>query len=171
MGKSSAKKAEQLQGEAADRYTKLATDLSAEAAPARQQVGDYYSSIIKGGPAAYKSISPQVDFTKQQFANARRTVANSAPAGGGYMGANRTLAANQAQTVSNLYRDKINEALQGLQRQGEFGTQAGLSANGGVEQAGQGLGQLSAQRLAGWMSGLSGISGAVGTYFGTKAAP
>lgn len=133
-------------------------------------MADYYGGIIKGGPEAYKAIAPQVDFTKQQFQNARKSLAQSAPAGGAYASGSRVLASNQAQTVSGLYRDKINEALQRLQEMGTSETSAGLTATGGVQAAGQGLGELAAARAQAIASGIGGISGAFGTFAGLHAA-
>lgn len=168
MGKAAAKQSEQLASQAADRYSTLATQLAAESAPQRKEASDYYSAIVKGGPQAYTAIAPQVDFAKQQFANARRTQAQTAPAGGAQTAGNRQLASNEASTVSGLYRDKIGEALQQLTQLGEFGTQGELSATGGITSTSQALAQLSAMRAQAVASGVGGIAGSIGTYFGMK---
>ncbi len=133
-------------------------------------LGDYYSRVIKGDKAeTYKAIAPQVDFAKTQFANARRTVNQSVPAGGAAPAAHANLAATEAQTISSMFRDKIQDALEKLQQLAEFNTSGGMTANTGVATTGSQLGQLANQRLGAWMSGLGGISGALGTYFGMKA--
>lgn len=155
-----------MQSEAANRYTDFATQLSAEGAPARQQSQNYYSSIVKGGPEAYKVIAPQVDFAKQQFANAQRGIADSAPAGGAFSKATQNLAATQAQTISGLYRDNIQKALEALSQSGQFDTGAGLTATGGVSSAANGFAQLSASQANAWASGLSGIAGPFGMLLG-----
>lgn len=139
-----------------------------EAAPQRDLVGQSYSNIIKGGPLAYRTIAPAIDFTKQQFANARRTLRDTVPAGGAWQGGNRQLAAQEAQTTSNLYRDNLMNAIQGLAGFSQANTGAGISATGGVSSAASSLGQLAAQRAQAISSGLGGIAGAVGTYFGMK---
>lgn len=125
-----------------------------------------YSNILKGGPAAYNSISPQIDFAKQQFSNARRTLRDTVPAGGAWQGANRELAGTEAQTISNLYRDNINNALQGLAGFSQANTQGSLNATGGVSTSAQALAQLAAQRAQAFNAGLGGIAGALGTAFG-----
>lgn len=154
--------------EAANRYSKLATDLTTEAAPQRQLVGDYYSNVVKGGPGAYKLIAPQVDFTKRQFSNARRTMDQGVAPGGARQRGYKQLASAEAGTVSNLMRDKINEVLARLASFSQFGTQAGISSTGGVMGAGQGLAELSAQRAAAAAQGLGGVAGALGTFFGMR---
>jgi hypothetical protein len=168
LGKSAARKSEQLQNEAANRFSQLATGLSNESAPQRSLLSDYYQGVIKGGPAAYKAISPQVDFAKTQFANARRQINNTAPIGGAVPQARTNLATSEAQTISGMFRDKIQEALQGLQQLSEFGTSGGLQATGGVSNVGSALGQLSAQRLGAWTGALGGIGQALGSYFGGR---
>lgn len=100
--------------------------------------------------------------------NARRTINQTTPQGGQVPAQRNNLAAAQASTVSNLFRDKINEALERLTQIGQFGTNAGLNANQGVEGVAQQLGQLSAARLQAAMSGLGGIAGAIGTFYGGK---
>lgn len=117
---------------------------------------------------AYRTIAPAVDFTRQQYSNARRTLRDSAPAGGAYQAGQRSLARDEAGTVSNLYRDNLMNAIQGLAAFSQANTGAGINATGGVSSAASSLGQLAAQRAAAISSGLGGIAGAVGTYFGMK---
>jgi hypothetical protein len=133
-------------------------------------VGQSYSDIIKGGPAAYRTVAPQVDFAKQQFANARRTLRDTVPAGGAWQGANRQLAGQEAQTVSNLYRDNIMNAINSLAGFSQANTQGANTSAGGLSNVGQAFGQIGAQQLQGWTNGLGGIAGALGTYFGMQGA-
>jgi hypothetical protein len=170
LGKSAAKKAEQLQSEAANRFTEYSKQLSAEAAPARKLTQDYYTSVVKGGPEAYKAISPQVDFTKTQFRQARKQLDAGVPAGGARQRGYQQLAGAEAGTISGLFRDKINEILGRLQESGQFGTQAGISATGGVAGAGESLARLAASRANAVAGGLGGIAGALGTYFGMRGS-
>jgi hypothetical protein len=109
-----------------------------------------------------------VDFAKQQFANARRTLRDTVPAGGAWQGANRQLAGTEAQTISGLYRDNIMNAINQLAGFSQANTSGATSATGGVSNVGQAFGQMGAQKLQGIMSGLGGISGALGTYFGLQ---
>jgi hypothetical protein len=129
-------------------------------------VSDSYSNIIRGGPLAYKTIAPQVDFARQQFSNARRELRNTVPAGGAWQGANKNLAANEAQTVSNLYRDNLMNAVNGLAGFSQANTQGSLNATGGQSAAANSLAQLAAQRAQAFNSGIGGIAGALGTAFG-----
>jgi len=124
--------------------------------------------VIQGGPQAYSLIAPQVDFTKQQFQNARQTLNAGVPAGGARARGYQQLAQAEAGTVSGLFKDKINEILGRLQQLSEFGTSTGLQATGGISGAGSALGELAAQRAQAVASGLGGIAGAFGTYFGMK---
>lgn len=139
-----------------------------ESAPARNLLQDYYTSAIKGGPEAYRAISPQVDFAKQQFQNARQTLDKGVPAGGARARGYKQLATAEAGTVSGLFKDKINEILGRLQQMSEFGTSSGLQATGGISSAGTALGELAAQRANAVASGVGGVAGALGTYFGLK---
>ena len=88
------------------------------------------------------------------------------PAGGAWQGANRQLAGNEAQTVSNLYRDNLMNAINGLAGFSQANTQGSLNATGGQSAAANSLAQLAAQRAAAFNSGLGGIAGALGTAFG-----
>lgn len=117
---------------------------------------------------AYRTIAPAVDFTRQQFSNARRTFRDSAPAGGAFQAGNRTLARDEAATVSNLYRDNLMNSIQGLAGFSQANTGAGLNATSGVSGVANSLAQLSAQRAQAAASGLGGIAGALGTYFGLR---
>lgn len=146
----------------------MATDLTTAAAPANKTVQDYYTSALKGGPEAYKMVAPQVDFAKRQYQNARTSLNEGVAPGGARQRGYKQLASGQAGTISGLFRDKINEILQRLQQMGQFGTQAGLQATGGVQSSGQGLGELAAARANAVAGGLGGIAGAFGTYFGMK---
>lgn len=119
---------------------------------------------------AYRTIAPQVDFAKQQFSNARRTLRDTVPAGGAWQGANRQLAGQEAQTISGLYRDNIMNAIQQLAGFSQANTSGGLNANQGVSTTGQAFGQLAAQKLQAIMSGLGGIGGALGTFFGMRGS-
>lgn len=166
MGKSAAHQSQQLQSEAATRYSNLATSLIGEAGPARNQVSDYYSNIIKGGPQAYAAAAPQIAFTKTQFGNAQKQLAETAPAGGAFMAGSRQLAEQKAQSVSDVYKSQINNALQSLTGIAMGETSAGESAVGGVSHAGDSLAQLAASQAAAWGSGLGGIAGGLGTFFG-----
>lgn len=123
---------------------------------------------MKGGPEAYKLIAPQVDFTKRQFANARKTVDEGVAPGGARQRGYKQLAGAEASTVSNLFRDKINEILARLASFSQFGTQSGITATGGVQTAGQGLGELAAARGQAVAGALGGVGSALGTYFGIK---
>lgn len=165
MGKSASKASQALSSQAANRFSDLSSQLSSEAAPGRALVNSTYSNIIKGGPAAYSSIAPQVDFAKQQYQNARQTVRDTAPAGGAFNTANNTLANGEAQTVSNLYRDNINNALNGLNSSSQSSTGQALGATSGVSGIAQQLQQLAQQRSAAFTGGLGGIAGALGTLF------
>lgn len=120
---------------------------------------------------AYRTIAPQIDFTKQQFANARRTLRDTSPAGGAYAAGNKALALGEAQTTSNLYRDNIMNAIQDLAGFSQANTGGSLSATGGVSSVANSLAQLAAQRAQAVASGLGGIAGALGTYFGMRGAP
>ncbi len=142
--------------------------MSTEAAPQRALVGNSYSNIIKGGPDAYRTIAPQVDFAKQQFAKVRRTLRDTVPGGGAFTGANRQLAGAEAGTISNLYRDNIMNAIQGLSGFSQGTTNQALAATGGVSNVSQQLAQLSAQRSQGITGALGGIAGALGTFFGLR---
>jgi len=168
VGKGASKTAQRVGVEAANRYSQLGTQFAAESAPARQLAQQTYTNIVRGGPEAYRSIAPQVDFAKQQFANARRTLAQTTPAGGASAAGNRALAGTEAQTISNLYRDKLNEALAGLTQSGQFGTQAGLGALGGQAGVAQTLAGLGASQSEAWAQGLGGLAGAIGTFFGLR---
>ena len=139
-----------------------------EAAPQRNLVGQSYTDIIKGGPLAYRTIAPAVDFTKQQFSNARRTLRDTAPAGGAFQAGNADLARTEAQTVSNLYRDNLMNAINNLAGFSQSNTSGGLNATSGVSGVANGLAQLAAQRSAAFAQGLGGIAGALGTYFGLR---
>jgi hypothetical protein len=78
------------------------------------------------------------------------------------------LAGQEAQTVSNLYRDNIMNAINGLAGFSQANTSGGLNATNGISNAGQAFGQIGAQQLQGWTNGLGGIAGALGTYFGMR---
>lgn len=88
------------------------------------------------------------------------------PAGGAFPGANRQLAAAEAGTISNLYRDKISEALAGLSGYSQGTTSAALNANSGASSAAQWLAQMAQSRSSSIANGLGGLAGLFGTYFG-----
>lgn len=168
MGKGAGRKAEDIQTQAANRFTALGEQLNAEAKPDRAAARDYYSSIIKGGPEAFKAIAPQTEFVKKQFKAASDTLMRSLPRGGAITRAKRDLSIAQAGEIGNLFTNKIDEAVSRIAQLGVFGTQAGLDANRGSVAAGDSLANLSAQRANAVAGGVGGIAGAAGTFFGLR---
>jgi hypothetical protein len=173
MGKGAAKQSQQIAGQAANNFSSLYGNLSSGAAPALKQSQDYYSAIIKGGPQAYAAVAPAAEFTKQQFSNANRQLQDTAPAGGYVPAARTQLAQSQAQTISGLYQNNINNALQSLTGLGLGETQGALGATQGQTTVSGQLAQLAAQQLSAWTSGIGSLAGGFGTLFGNifKAKP
>ncbi len=157
-----------MQAQAGSRFTDLSNQLSSEAAPQRSLVGDTYSSIIKGGPDATRVLAPAIDYTKQAYANARRTLRNTAPNGGAFFGGNNQLAASEAQTKSNLYRDKLQEALSGLSGFSAANTSAAQAATAGQSSVANQMAELARARQGMWTSGITGLAGAFGRYLGAR---
>lgn len=124
---------------------------------------------MKGGPEAYKAIAPQVDFTKRQFANAKTTLNEGVAPGGARERGYRQIAQGQASTISNLFRDKINEIVARLAAFSTGNTQSGITATGGISNAGTALGELAAARGNAVAAGIGGVAGALGTFAGLKA--
>ncbi len=166
MGKGAAKKSQQLQEQAADRYSKLAAEQYAAAKPAQELSQNYYTGIVKGGPEAYRVAAPEVNFMKKQFQNANSTLRDSMPAGGQKNRAYRDLALSQPGAISGVFQRKIEGALAQLASLGQAGVGNTLNATGGVSKAGSDLGQLAAARGAAVSGAIGGITGLAGMAYG-----
>lgn len=166
MGKAAAKKSEMMQSEAANRYSKMASDLYGESLPQRQTVGNYYQGIIQGGPQAQAVTAPQISYLKRQTNAAQQQIRDTLPQGGAQQRALRDLAVQAPGQKANIYQSQIKDALDRLQQLGTFNTGGALQATGGVSQAGQALGNLAAQRGAAVAGGLGALGTAGGAAIG-----
>lgn len=158
--------AQQNLSSAGNAFSNLSGALTPGATAAQGTVAQYYGNIIKGGPAAYQSISPQIDAAKSAYASQRQTLAQTLPAGGAFASQNKALAPAEASTISQLYSSNLNNAVQGLQQNANTGIQGATASNTGQTNVGNSLANLSAQQLSAWTSALGGLAGGLGTYFG-----
>jgi hypothetical protein len=134
-----------------------------EAAPYRKQTGDYWSSIMKGGPQLQQAVAPQINQASQQYATAKKA-AKELPPGGLRDVSMRNLDISEAGTKAGIYSGGVNEAATRLANQANMGTQAGISgmsagtqAFGGAASTYGNLAQMGAQSLSGMMSGMGSL--------------
>lgn len=162
FGKEASKQGQAYTQQSASRYSQMLNETQAPAAAQRNQVGDYYSSIIKGGPEAQRVAAPQVSYLKRQMAAAQGQIRDNLPRGGAQQRARMSLAAAQPGQVGKIFSDNIASALERLNQLAQFNTQAAMSAAGGVSQAGQGLSNLGAQQNASETGVLGSVLGPIG---------
>lgn len=166
MGKQAAKASQNIQQQAADRYSKMAEQFLTESTPQRNLVGNYYSGIIKGGPEAHRVAAPEVAYMKKQFASARDGVRDYMPAGGQKTRAYRDLAVQQPGAISGVFQKKIEDALARLSNLATGSSQGALSANQGLSGSGAALGQLAAARGQAVGSAIGGLANLAGFGLG-----
>ncbi len=134
-----------------------------ESAPYRKQTGDFWSSIMKGGPSLQKAVAPQINSATQQFAVAKKSAAELPPGGLRDITA-RNLSVAEAGAKTGIYSSGVNDAAMRLANQAAQGTQAGLSgmsgganAYGGAGGTYMNLAQMGMQQTTGLASGLGSM--------------
>jgi len=124
---------------------------------------DYWSSILSGGPAAFQAISPTVQASNAAYNQAKNSISNFAPMGGGRASTLSQLPLQQAGQISNLFSQLQPQAAQQLANlgtaQGSLGTtlsnaNTGLASNLVSSLGNQNLGL--AQTILQSLLGLSG---------------
>jgi len=145
--------------------------------PALQSSSNFWSNILKGGPAAQQATGPVAGLLGQQYAGAARGIQSSLPAGGETNLALANLKAQQAQQTGQLYQGLQPTAAQQLTAIGTGAGQtgAGLTGSGsflgyaGVN-AGQGaLQSLLQQQMMQAQSG-AGLGAGIGSLMANKGA-
>ena len=142
-------------------------DQLASGTAGQQQTSQYYSNILKGGNALQSAVSPQINATSRQYANAKSSV-KSMPLGGLRDVSSRNLANSEASAKSSIYSGGISDALSKLSNQSNIQSQQGLSgmtgaasAYGGAGQTYTTLAQQGSQNASGWGSGIGSLIGMI----------
>lgn len=166
MGKSAARQSQDLQAQAAKRYTDLATEQYAAAKPAQELSQNYLTGIVQGNNNAYRVAAPEINFMKRQYQNANSAIRDNVAPGGQKNKAYRDLAVSQPGAIAGVFQRKVESALQQLAALGQAGVGNTLNANAGVSQAGNQLGQLAAARGQAVSSAIGSLGGLAGFAFG-----
>jgi hypothetical protein len=158
-----ARQAAQSQADIGKELVGFSKQIWGESAPYRKQTGDFWSSIIKGGPEGARAVAPQINQATQQFSLARKAT-KDLPPGGLRDISLRNLDIAEAGAKTGIYSGGVNEALTRLANQANMGTQAGISglsqgsqSFGGAANTYTNLAQMGAQSLTGMFGGLGSL--------------
>lgn len=168
MGKGAGRASQDMLTQAGRRLSRVSEQLMRESQPQRALASAYYKSIVRGGPQLERAAAPQIGQIRQSYSRGRQSVENFAPRGGFRRKALQDLRLGETSDIGKIFTTQVQDAVSRLMSGGQFGTQAGIGALSGQAGTGQALGQLSAQQAAAWGSGLGGLAGAFGTFFGSR---
>jgi hypothetical protein len=167
MGKSAGRRAETIQTNVSNKAMGLSDTLSAEAAPQRKLVGDFYESIVKGDPVNLARVrGPQLNLARDAYGQAQAQIERMLPKGGARDQAQTDLAIKQAGNLTSILSGGVDEAVQALTQLAQFGTGGSYQGMNIAGQSGESLARLSAARAQAVGMGIAGIGQGVGSAVG-----
>jgi len=147
----------------AERSTNTGNDLLTSAQGAFKPAQDYWQAILHGGPQAFQAISPTVQASNAAYNQAKTSLSNFAPMGGGRASQLQQLPFQQAGAIGNMFSQLQPQAAQQLANlgtaQGGLGTSlsnANTSLAGGLVNS---LGNQNLGLMQTILQSLLGLSG------------
>lgn len=137
------------------------------ALPNLSTAADYWSALLRGGPAAQAATAPFAETIAGQTAAAQRNIQSTLPAGGERNLALAQLPIQGATNIARLYEGLGPQAASQLQALALGSAGAGTSSGGVSANAGGTLANLAGQQAAAKGSMLGGIGSGIGSLAGT----
>lgn len=144
----------------------LLKQYSGIAIPGLQTASDYWSSLLKGGPAAQAATAPYAQTIAAQTAAAQQQIKNTLPMGGEQNLALAQSKTQQGASVANLYQGLGPTAASQLQALSLGSAGAGTGSGSVSAGAGASNENLAASQAAAKGQMLGGIGSGVGTLAG-----
>jgi hypothetical protein len=107
-------------------FLQRAEDQFGRAESTLQPSADYYTGVLKGGPAAMEAIAPEVAATRAGYEQARTNISQFGPRGGGRSATLMELPFRQQGDITNLLATARREAAGALPEVAQVMTQMGM---------------------------------------------
>jgi hypothetical protein len=148
----------------------LLKQYSSMALPDLASAGNYWTALMKGGPAAQAATAPMAQQITAQTGAAQKQIEQNLPAGGEKNLALAQLPMQGATNIANLYQGLGPTAAAQLQALGLGSAGAGTGSGAVSSTTGAGLGNLAGQQAQAKGNMTGGIGGGLGSLAGGALA-